>query len=317
MAIKVGQIRHSTSANNYVTALPYTETTFTSITGSTEFQDFTINAAFNAKQIYYVRVDLARININDNMGIISGAGENDPHYQNIEVKLYTTGSSQYQTIGDIIVVEPYDGGDSTSTLVQLENFLLWCKECDEDSNAPNIANYPSNSGRENEFRSLADLYYKTLQAELEARKVNYTAATNNISAPKKTIELIFVPYVNSDRLVFELRRVAYDFNTAHRIVQLATVGNPTDTNIDVGLVNNVLPTGVEKQVEKIGVQTKPGSCVVVNGESMRVGKRGILEVNSGIIIQSVGFVAPGATSDSGNAKINEFILDYIYKEITV
>ena len=296
MAIKVGQIRYSdTGGTTYLSPVSNRIVDSSTTTGSTRFTDSAISATFNAGVTYYVRVDIARININDDMGN-DGVGNKDPHYQNIEVKLYGVNSEQYQTIGDIITVEPYSGGENID---KEEKFINWC-----DAIRNNLSNKPY---MEDDLYIGSLDYFNNLKADHE-RKKSDEKKINNIKTRTKVIELIFTPYVTSDKLVFELNRVSFDYNYAgtakERKVKISS-------DRDVGSVVNVLPAGII--AEKVGIQSTPSSYVIINGEGMRIGKSGVLEINSGIAVNSVGFAAPGAAAASGgDAAINDFILDYIY-----
>lgn len=293
MAIKVGQLRYNQNTS-YLTPLSNVIIGEQATTvGNTSFNDLAIKAFFQAGVTYYIRIDIERININTNMGN-SGSGINDPHYQNIEVKLYANNTNQYQTIGDVLVIEPYKDEDEDDSIWEKEeNFLNWCRAAILDRD-PNIDLYDG-----------AKEYYNNLLAEHQQKKNNDTIDTN-IRDQYKVIELIFTPYVNSNILVFELCRLAYDYNGIGepRKVKINTI------NYDIANVQNILPTNVT--IEKVGLQTKPGSYVIINGEGMRVGKSGVLEINSGIPITSIGLAAPGASSSSD--RINDFLLDYIYTE---
>lgn len=290
MAIKVGQVRYNESTS-YLTPLSNVNiTTYTTTTGNTEFRDLALQANFQAGVTYYIRVDLERINVNDNMGN-SGSGDNDPHFQIIEVKLYSNNTTQYQTIGDIITVEPYENdAEDASTLEKEEQFIQWCQAAIADGN-PSIDAYEG-----------ARVYYNNLYDEHQEKMDQSTVSESDIRTKWKVVELIFTPYVSSNMLVFELRRVAYDYNHSGRIVKI------NQTDYDVASVNSILPV----MAEKIGIQSRPGSCFIINGEGMRIGKSGVLEINSGLAINTVGCAAPNGSHSSEN--INDFILDYIYTE---
>lgn len=300
MAIKVGQIRYNnTGGTTYLSPVNNNVVDHPTVIGSTEFIDSAINATFYAGVTYYIRIDIARININDDMGN-DGVGNKDPHYQNIEVKLYGINSEQYQTIGDILTIEPYSGGENID---KEEKFINWCEAIQHNTdNTPKITDDQYDG---------ALAYFTNLKKDHERRKSD-KKKSNNIKTKTKVIELIFTPYVTSDLLVFELNRVSFDYNYA---------GTEKERKVhfsedrDVGRVNNVLnkvlPVGVT--VEKVGIQSTPSSYVIINGEGMRIGKSGVLEINSGVAVNSVGFAAPGAAAVSGgDAAINDFILDYIY-----
>lgn len=278
MAKKVGQILFEGSG--YLTQKSLTFATTTTVVGNTNFRDLVIKLAngenFTQGTPYYLRLDINRINVNENYGNVT-PGSNDPHVQNIECKLYSTDGASYQTLGELLVIEPYQDINDSSTDNEAE-FLTWCASQDTSSMSEG-----------------ASIYYQNLINQ-HANGTNYTSA---IRTTKQVVELIFTPYLTSSQIVLELRRVGYDYNNS----STARIVSVDQSNYDAAIINNILPY----TCDKIGIQTTPGSLVIINGEGMRVGKSGIMEINSGIAIDTVGFAAP-------NNEINDFILDYIYTE---
>lgn len=291
MSVKVGQIRKNNSTQ-YITTLPnYSIGTFESAgAGSTTFSDFAIRANFQTGVTYYIRVAINRININTIMGDSSGAADNDPHNQNIDIKLFAEDNyqSSYQSIEEAVLVEPYLDEASPSAIANETAFMNWCAACIRDNN-PSMNSYP---GASNYYAALREVYENKIQ--------NQTGLETDIVEPTKTIELVFTPYTNAQVLVFQLRRLAYDYSFTPRIVTIDT----TIGNRDVSYVNNLF-SGVIQEANKIGIQSRPGTLVVVNQTPMRLGKSGILEINNGILVTYVGVVAP-----SNN--VSEFLIDYSY-----
>ena len=86
---------------------------------------------------------------------------------------------------------------------------------------------------------------------------------------------------------------------------------------DLCVINNILPTlgsGNDAKyyaMEKIGIQTKPGTLLCVNHEPIRVGRSGIYEVNNGVKVYFVGICGPDGDNKDN---INEFVLDYAYND---
>ncbi len=285
MAIKIGQIRKNNSTS-YLEDLNYTITTFESegISGN-KFQDFAIQGTFALGETYYIRLRVKRIDINKNMGSISGAGDNDPHNLNVDIRLYSenSSSSSYQTIGDPVLIQPFASKDSDNELTIEKEFIDWCYN-----------NLTSDSPSDE-----AKAYLDSLKAAYNKKAEAQQNVAQGINSEFQTIELVFTPYRTCQVLVFQLRRVAYDYNTEPRIIELLESDTP-----DIARVNkNIL----SRQALKIGVQSRPGTLVIINDEPMRIGKSGVLEINNGITVYSVGFAAP-------NKNIDDFILDYIYEE---
>lgn len=290
MAIKVGQVR-KLAGTNYITDLPHTFSTFNVVgVGNTIFSEFAIIGNFNINTTYYVRLLINRIDINEHMGDTTAAGDNDPHNLNIDIRLYAENdeSSHYQTIGEPLLIQPYFN-DSTVTILESEtSFINWCDACIADGN-PAIP-------------APAQEYYTVLKDLYQNRVDSNTGRQSNITVPYQSVELVFTPYENATCLVFQLRRVTYDYTVQPRVLTIVEQDVSSSTQRDVAVVNNILPKSL---VNKIGIQTRPGSLVVINQEQMRVGKSGVLEINNGIPITSVSMVAP-------NNNIDDFILDYTY-----
>ena len=290
MAIKVGQVR-KLAGTNYITDLPHTFSTFNVVgVGNTIFSEFAIIGNFNINTTYYVRLLINRIDINEHMGDTTAAGDNDPHNLNIDIRLYAENdeSSHYQTIGEPVLIQPYFN-DSTVTILESEtSFINWCDACIADGN-PAIP-------------APAQEYYTVLKNLYQNRVDSNTGRQSNITVPYQSVELVFTPYENATCLVFQLRRVTYDYTVQPRVLTIVEQDVSSSTQRDVAVVNNILPKSL---VNKIGIQTRPGSLVVINQEQMRVGKSGVLEINNGIPITSVSMVAP-------NNNIDDFILDYTY-----
>ena len=290
MAIKVGQVR-KLAGTNYITDLPHTFSTFNVVgVGNTIFSEFAIIGNFNINTTYYVRLLINRIDINEHMGDTTEAGDNDPHNLNIDIRLYAENdeSSHYQTIGEPVLIQPYFN-DSTVTILESEtSFINWCDACIADGN-PAIP-------------APAQEYYTVLKNLYQNRVDSNTGRQSNITVPYQSVELVFTPYENATCLVFQLRRVTYDYTVQPRVLTIVEQDVSSSTQRDVAVVNNILPKSL---VNKIGIQTRPGSLVVINQEQMRVGKSGVLEINNGIPITSVSMVAP-------NNNIDDFILDYTY-----
>ena len=287
MAIRVGQIRKGD--NNYITQMSGIELTTVETTGVNRiFDDFAIKGSFEKGKTYYIRLQFKRIEINEPMGSNTQAGDNDPHNLNLDVKLFEDANnpqSVYQSIGETLLIEPYYNEDSSSTLAKQTAFVKWCER--------NLANGI-------DMNEDADDYWQVFKSEYEAKEGQSDQNINLGYSPIKTIELIFTPYLNTAQaLVFQLRRVSYDYTVTPRIVEVV---DSTISDYDVATVSNILPNII---ADKIGIQTRPGSLVVINQEPMRVGKSGVLEINNGIKVTSVGMVAP-------QNSINDFLLDYIY-----
>ena len=129
-------------------------------------------------------------------------------------------------------------------------------------------------------------------------------------------DFIFVPNQEYTYLAFILKRIGYDYIAFKRQITSNDIIIKDQEEIEEGLggdlaiINNILPKSLSA-VDQIGIQTKPGTLLCINGEDIRVGRSGTYEINNGLKINFVGIVCPnGNYSD----KVNDFILDYAYNE---
>lgn len=113
-----------------------------------------------------------------------------------------------------------------------------------------------------------------------------------------TFEKVFTPDDTYEYFGFILSRTNYDY-------KYTTNPRKITVRIDAfGSVDNILPTTVNSYI-KIGVQSRPGSLLCVNGEQIRIGRSGTYEVNNGVPVTFFGFAGT-------NEEIGQFILDYAY-----
>ena len=290
MAVKIGQIRKSNNGN-YLTSLKNNISIGAVSLNDTQFSDTYIQKAGNflAGHYYYIRLNIARINITDAMGSSGGSVDIDPHYQNIDIKLFN-GTTPIQTLETNLIIPPYADQSQQNTYNLESAFMSWCSSA--------ITSAPVD----------AQSYFEFLNTEYQ-RKIDNIVETNTTGYRNQyqVIEFVFSPYVAVNRIGFILRRTQYDYNFSARLVKFEGQSEGNDIfkdYLDVCEVENVLD-GIT--ADKIGVQSDPGSLIIVNGEGMRIGKSGVLEINCGIPITSLGFAAP-----EGNIK--DFIVDYTYTE---
>ena len=122
-----------------------------------------------------------------------------------------------------------------------------------------------------------------------------------------SFETMFTSNAIYPYLGFILSRTTYDYlGAAPRDDVKANID--FGENGDVAIVNNILP---RSSVDKIGVQSRPGSLICVNREPIRIGRTGTWEINNGVPITFVGFANPNGSSASN---IDRFILDYAWDE---
>lgn len=140
----------------------------------------------------------------------------------------------------------------------------------------------------------------------------------NFNTPKFSFEIIFTPNDTYRYLTFILSRVQYDY-VGDPDIHTLFPGPRKDINRDtidltdggdLCTVSNILSTIASKDyVDKIGIQSRPGTLLCINKEAIRIGRSGTYEVNNGVPITFVGFVGPNG---SNARNIDKFIFDYAW-----
>lgn len=97
------------------------------------------------------------------------------------------------------------------------------------------------------------------------------------------VEFIFTPFIAFDTLLFELQRTPEDY----------TSGNPRKPIIcfeELSIIKNLIGgpaiSKVGTELIKIGVQSRPGFMMCINGEEIHTSRSGIYELKSGVILVS-------------------------------
>lgn len=115
-------------------------------------------------------------------------------------------------------------------------------------------------------------------------------------------DIVITPNETYQQLVFAIDRDGQDFSgTPRRWI-------PTQTFMidSFGSISNVISKlDIENlgRLKQIGVQSRPGLEMCIDGEMIRVGRSGIYEINYGVDIQFVGFMPD---------ENDHFIMDYQY-----
>lgn len=113
----------------------------------------------------------------------------------------------------------------------------------------------------------------------------------------QTFEIVFQPNTSYSRIEFELIRNSSDYDGFPAILNIE--------NAQLIIVNNLLGTAINSEnIIKLGVQSRPGFLMVIDGEAIKIGKTGIYQLHEGVTIRYFGVVA---TSDE-----DKFIIDYKY-----
>lgn len=124
-------------------------------------------------------------------------------------------------------------------------------------------------------------------------------SSDNLNDPKTWIyfNFIFIPNQQGyTKISFDVVKTAYNVNI-----------NLEGNMVHLRKIHNLITTKVKPKhnvtsLVKIGVQSRPGTLMCINGEEIRVGKTGFYEINSGVDITYFGF----------GAELYDFILDYVY-----
>lgn len=133
------------------------------------------------------------------------------------------------------------------------------------------------------------------------------------------IEFIFSPLVSFDCILFELQRTVDDYRTEIRYPLIAYE--------ELSEINNIISSRIidGAKLIKLGVQSRPGLLMCINGEEIRTCRTGIYELKNGII--TVSFISVcNAIKEGGsdmadwindvNAQVNEIIRAREAGEIT-
>lgn len=115
------------------------------------------------------------------------------------------------------------------------------------------------------------------------------------------VEFIFTPLLSFNCLLFELKRDTTDFRIETRY--------PLIDYEEVSLVNNIISSKIARGVKliKIGVQSRPGLLMCINGEEIRTCRTGIYELKNGVMTISF-FSVVTAAKESGDS-MSDWIRD--------
>lgn len=136
--------------------------------------------------------------------------------------------------------------------------------------------------------------YEIVQTINSFTVLPYSHGETDESYKKVNYEVMFSPISSNWNCIgYILKRNRYDYRGSGAERELKVTTNT------FGYLKNILP---REQVDKIGVQSKPGFLMCVNGEPIRVGRSGIYEINNGVKIVFFGI----ASFDE------KFIFDYAW-----
>ena len=133
-----------------------------------------------------------------------------------------------------------------------------------------------------------------------------------------TFEMIISPNSDYDQIQFILNRDGTDMSIGPgnssqmspselddyygRVIKIEIENFSLIYNIMEKLSGSI---GGKNRLKQIGIQGPVGLLMNINGESIRIGRTGIYEINNGVTITSIGFIIEKDNTDN-------FILDYQY-----
>lgn len=141
---------------------------------------------------------------------------------------------------------------------------------------------------------IVNIYLKnTTEKYLLATK---TVREDNASTLSFLIELAFVPRMGYTSLELELNNV-----NENEFLSIVALPSP---DVTFEILNNVLPED-RLPLLQLGFQTRPGKIIIINNESIKIGKSGIFEIKKDVI---------NITNVKVPSSVQSYILDYLYKD---
>ena len=124
-------------------------------------------------------------------------------------------------------------------------------------------------------------------------------------------DLVIVSNNNSyNTLVLSINRTAQDILSTPR-----TIASSAAT-IHLYSLENLVDFDSQKYWKKMGIQSRPGSLIVVNKEPIRIGRSGIYELNNGTKITNLMIASGWRNGEAGetiNTNVDPFLVDYVYQ----
>lgn len=121
------------------------------------------------------------------------------------------------------------------------------------------------------------------------------------------LEFTFTPLNNFDTILFELKRISDDYTKGPRY--------PIIGYQELSSIENLIPRKIKNNVQliKIGVQSRPGLEMNINGEDIRLPRTGIYELKNGII--NVSFFSIVAAAKEQTNAIEQWMKEMDHKTI--
>lgn len=130
------------------------------------------------------------------------------------------------------------------------------------------------------------------------------------------LDVVFTPLIDTyNSIVLKMNRNYYDAIKEERKYFLDGGVQEGTSPVEYQIYTLLNIMGNESYWTKMGIQTRPGTLIIINKEPIRVGRSGIYELNNGTKITSFMMAAPPSMDGSeSNPEINPYLLDYIYEE---
>lgn len=115
-------------------------------------------------------------------------------------------------------------------------------------------------------------------------------------------DIVVTPNEGYGQLVFSIDRDGQDFTGTPR----KWIPTQSFMILSFGTISNIIPSlDIDNmgRLKQIGIQSRPGLEMCINGEMIRVGRSGIYEINHGIDITYIGFMPE---------EDDHFLMDYQY-----
>ena len=119
------------------------------------------------------------------------------------------------------------------------------------------------------------------------------------------VEFTFSPLESFDTILFELRRISDDYTKGARY--------PVIAYQELSSIENLIPRKIRNNIQlvKIGVQSRPGMNMNINGEEIRVPRTGIYELKNGII--NVSFFSVVTAAEEQTTALEEWMEEMDHK----
>lgn len=298
---QIGQLRYSGSGciSKVNCTIDYEAVPMGDGGAATSFQDLAIkpNSSLIAGQPYYLSLDIPQ----------------DMNYDlNFNIKLVKSDSNDYQFLRNVSIVRG-GSGDNTQNVVLYEL---------DDGTIRAMIPFPYKPGTQNTkgyiyYDENNGNYYLGNGGTKYTRTSKYNDITMIASWKQSTtnnfgsFELVFKPVEDGfSKIVISMVRDATDYNI-QRLDNNGNIefGRKVDKNlVRFGLskiynfVDNINKGG---SLSRIGVWSRPGLMMCINGEEIKVGTNGYYELDA-LPVTSIGFIA------KDNDYSNNWTLDYEY-----